>query len=239
MRERVTDVVVLDRSANGREGPWSTFARMHTLRTPKSVTGPDLGIPSLSARAWYEAKFGARAWDKLGKIPRDLWQEYLLWLRETIGISVKNHTEVIDIEPIASDVLSVHLRDVTTGVTLPRLLTRKVVLATGIEGYRALAGAGHDQRGVAARALCAHRRCNRLFAVDWKARRSAGCGRVGLRQCRGRTGARCCFRRSYRAPPGDSGRQSQPLDGICEASCVILPISTMNSNGGSCRCCSI
>lgn len=134
IRERVTDVIVLDRSANGQEGPWSTFARMDTLRTPKSVTGPDLGIPSLTARAWYEAKFGAQAWDKLGKIPRDLWQEYLLWLRETIGISVKNHTEVFDIEPLTSDVLAIHARDVRSGEILPRLLTRKVVLATGIEG---------------------------------------------------------------------------------------------------------
>lgn len=134
MRERVTDVLVLDRSPAGREGPWSTFARMRTLRTPKAVVGPDLGIPSLSARAWYEAKFGAPAWDGLDKIPRHHWQDYLLWLRQTIGIAVRNDTEVFDIEPLTADLLAVHLRDVKDGRTLPRLLARKVVLATGIEG---------------------------------------------------------------------------------------------------------
>src|SRR5271165_4673584 len=65
LRERVTNIRVLDRSHDGREGPWVTFARMHTLRTPKEVTGPELGIPSLSARAWYEAQFGASSWAEL------------------------------------------------------------------------------------------------------------------------------------------------------------------------------
>jgi cation diffusion facilitator CzcD-associated flavoprotein CzcO len=134
MRERVTDVVVLDRSPSGKEGPWSTFARMHTLRTPKAVVGPDLGIPSLSARAWYEAKFGAQAWDQLDKIPRDLWQDYLLWLRQTIGIPVRNETEVFDIEPLADGLLALHVRDARNDAPLPRLLARKIVLATGIEG---------------------------------------------------------------------------------------------------------
>jgi cation diffusion facilitator CzcD-associated flavoprotein CzcO len=134
MRERVLDVIVLDRNPAGQEGPWSTFARMHTLRTPKTVTGPDLGIPSLSPRSWYEARFGAQAWDKLGKIPRDLWLEYLLWVRETVGIAVRNETDVYDIESVAPGVLALHIRSATSGHRLPRLLARKIVLATGIEG---------------------------------------------------------------------------------------------------------
>jgi cation diffusion facilitator CzcD-associated flavoprotein CzcO len=134
LREQVTDVVILDSSPGGQEGPWSKFARMHTLRTPKAVVGPDLGIPSLSARAWYEAKFGAQAWDELDKIPRDLWQDYLLWLRQTIGVIVRNDTEVFDIEPLTADVFAVHMHDTKSGQTLPRLLARKIVLATGIEG---------------------------------------------------------------------------------------------------------
>jgi cation diffusion facilitator CzcD-associated flavoprotein CzcO len=134
MRESVVDIVVLDRSPAGQEGPWVTFARMHTLRTPKTVTGPDLGIPSLSARAWYEAKFGAQAWDRLGKIPREVWHDYLLWLRETIGVAVRNGIEAFDIEPLGADVLAVHVRDAVSGETRPRLLARKVVLATGLDG---------------------------------------------------------------------------------------------------------
>ena len=70
LRERVTNIGLLDRNRDGREGPWATFARMHTLRTPKDVVGPELGIPSLSVRAWYEARFGENAWVGLDKIPR-------------------------------------------------------------------------------------------------------------------------------------------------------------------------
>ncbi len=42
---------ILDRNPAGRAGPWLTFARMDTLRSPKSLPGPALGIPSLAFRA--------------------------------------------------------------------------------------------------------------------------------------------------------------------------------------------
>ena len=64
MRERVTNILVLDRNEPGREGPWITFARMITLRTPKMVTGLDFGMPALTPRAWFEAQWGAEAWDQ-------------------------------------------------------------------------------------------------------------------------------------------------------------------------------
>jgi len=48
MRSRVTNVLVLDKSEEGREGPWLSFARMPTLRSPKFYTGPDLDTPSLT-----------------------------------------------------------------------------------------------------------------------------------------------------------------------------------------------
>lgn len=134
MRERVLDVLVLDRSPAGQEGPWSTYARMHTLRTPKTVNGPDLDVPALSVRSWYEARFGAQAWDELGKIPRDLWHEYLSWVRDTVGIAVRNDIEIFDIAPIAPGIVALQQRSATDGRPLPRLLARKVVLATGIEG---------------------------------------------------------------------------------------------------------
>ena len=63
IREQVNNIVVLDRNAPGQEGPWKTFARMITLRTPKMVSGLDFGNPSLTPRAWYEAQWGAEAWD--------------------------------------------------------------------------------------------------------------------------------------------------------------------------------
>jgi FAD-dependent urate hydroxylase len=131
MREQVTNIRVLDRNPEGREGPWARFARMHTLRTPKAVTGPDLGIPSLSARAWYEARFGKDAWAGLDKIPREIWHDYLLWVRRIVGINVTNDAEVADIEPIAGGLLAVTAH---IGGRQERLITRNVVLATGIEG---------------------------------------------------------------------------------------------------------
>jgi FAD-dependent urate hydroxylase len=131
LRERITNVRVLDRNPEGTEGPWLTFARMHTLRTPKTVTGPDLGIASLSARAWWEARFGEHSWQGLNKIPRELWQAYLLWVRKVAGIDVTNDAEVGDIEPLDDGLFAVHAK---IGGVAETLLARKVVLATGIEG---------------------------------------------------------------------------------------------------------
>jgi len=131
MRERVTNIRVLDRQPFGAEGPWRNFARMHTLRTPKTVSGPDLGIPSLSIQAWYLARYGRAAWDRLGKILREDWHDYLAWLRQTAAIDVTNDAEVTDIEPLSDDALAVHTR---IGGAAERILARNVVLATGIEG---------------------------------------------------------------------------------------------------------
>lgn len=69
LRERITNIQVFDRNQQGLEGPWVTFARIITLRTPKHITGPDYGVASLTPRAWYEAKYGAAAWAGLDKIP--------------------------------------------------------------------------------------------------------------------------------------------------------------------------
>jgi hypothetical protein len=40
-------VLLLDRNPAGHEGPWETFARMAVLRTPKTLVGSELGVPSL------------------------------------------------------------------------------------------------------------------------------------------------------------------------------------------------
>ena len=48
----IRNIRIFDRSPEGFEGPWLTFARMDTLRSPKTLPGPALGIPSLSYRAW-------------------------------------------------------------------------------------------------------------------------------------------------------------------------------------------
>ena len=57
--ERIDNHLVIDRGPAGAEGPWRTFGRMKTLRTWKTVTGPDLGIPGLTYQSWFEAQHGA------------------------------------------------------------------------------------------------------------------------------------------------------------------------------------
>jgi len=89
-REGVTNIRVIDRAARGDEGPWGTYARMLTLRSPKQVGGPELGVPSLSFRAWYEAQHGSAGWQALHKIGRIDWRDYLLWVRDTVGLAVEN-----------------------------------------------------------------------------------------------------------------------------------------------------
>ncbi|MES2711551.1 MAG: FAD-dependent oxidoreductase, partial [Pseudomonadota bacterium] len=41
---------VLDQSPSGREGPWVTYARMETLRSPKHLAGPGGEIAALTFR---------------------------------------------------------------------------------------------------------------------------------------------------------------------------------------------
>jgi cation diffusion facilitator CzcD-associated flavoprotein CzcO len=128
--ERITNIRIVDRNPRGLEGPWRRFARMTELRTPKEVTGIDLGIPSLTPRAWYEAKFGRKAWGRINKIPPKLWREYLDWYRDVLQLPVENETEVTSIEP-AGDLLLAHLHRKGRP---ERAYARKIVLATGWEG---------------------------------------------------------------------------------------------------------
>src|SRR5688572_21979728 len=57
-RKGVGRVEVIDRAAPGETGIWRSIARMHQLRTPKTLAGPELGNPALSFRAWYETLHG-------------------------------------------------------------------------------------------------------------------------------------------------------------------------------------
>lgn len=119
---------VLDRAPAGEEGPWVTFARMETLRSPKALAGPALGLPALTFRAWFQAQFGAAAWERLGKIPRAQWMDYLVWYRRAMGITVENGTEVTLLRPRPDGLLT--LETAGTG----RIIARHVVLATGRDG---------------------------------------------------------------------------------------------------------
>src|ERR1044071_2884214 len=99
LREGVRNLRCVDRAPRGSEGPWTTFARMDILRSPKHLTGPDLGIASLTYRAWHEAKYGTDHWQRLHKLARLDWADYLMWVRETVAIPVENGQEVLSVSP--------------------------------------------------------------------------------------------------------------------------------------------
>jgi FAD-dependent urate hydroxylase len=123
--------IVFDQSPEGFEGPWATTARMETLRSPKQLTGPALGLPALTFRAWFEAQFGSTAWEQLDKIPRMQWMDYLRWYRRVLDLPVRNGHHVTAIVPRADGVVAL---DVTSAQGKQTVLARRVVLATGRDG---------------------------------------------------------------------------------------------------------
>jgi cation diffusion facilitator CzcD-associated flavoprotein CzcO len=127
-RERVSNILVIDESPAGFEGPWDTYARMITLRTPKELNPIDFGIPALSYRAWYEAQHGASGWEAVEKIARGDWMDYLRWYRRALDLPVRNDTRLTLIEPAKDSLHRLHIEN------QPQILTRKVILATGIQG---------------------------------------------------------------------------------------------------------
>ena len=136
LRDRVSNITVFDRRPEGFEGPWNTTARMRTLRTPKHLPGVELGIASLTPRAWFTARYGQDAWDKLDKIPKEDWQDYLLWCRHTLGLPVRNQTEVTSItwEEGLFRVALVEGGEKGLARKSDHVFARYIVLATGVEG---------------------------------------------------------------------------------------------------------
>lgn len=129
-REGVTNIRVFDENPAGQEGPWVSYARMITLRTPKHLTPIDFGIPSLTYRAWWEAQRGAEGWAAVDKIRRQDWMAYLCWYRRALDLPVENAARVTAIVP--EDGL--HRLTVDTAEGSRSVYARKVVLATGIQG---------------------------------------------------------------------------------------------------------
>ena len=127
----VANHIVLDKAPAGREGPWITFARMRTLRSPKQLTGPAMGLPALTFRAYYEARHGRDAWVALEKAPRETWMDYLVWYRRVLDLPVRNEVSVDAIVPRADGLLDVVCRQ---GGQTETMIARHVVLATGRDG---------------------------------------------------------------------------------------------------------
>ena len=139
-REGLRNIRIIDAAARGDEGPWGTFARMLTLRSPKQLTGPDLGVPSLTFRAWYEAQHGTGdistfdaatpGWATLHKIGRVDWRDYLLFVRDAAGIPVENLTRLDSL----TDEDGVAVAQITGPQGTETVRARKLILALGRDG---------------------------------------------------------------------------------------------------------
>ncbi|EJC80832.1 putative flavoprotein involved in K+ transport [Rhizobium leguminosarum bv. trifolii WSM2297] len=127
----VVNHVVLDKAPAGQEGPWVTFARMRTLRSPKQLTGPAMGLPALTFRAYYEARFGREAWVALDRAPRETWMDYLVWYRKVLELPVRNGISVAAILPRDDGMLDLICNGDGRKETI---IARHVVLATGRDG---------------------------------------------------------------------------------------------------------
>lgn len=129
-RAGIANIRIVDRAKQGKEGPWVTYARMETLRSPKTLLGPALGMASLTFRAWYTAQFGEQSWDDLFRIPRPMWMDYLNWYREVMEIPVENGIDVTRVKPRPDGLLELEV----SGGAQPSIITRKLVMATGRDG---------------------------------------------------------------------------------------------------------
>lgn len=126
----ITNIRLYDKSAEGWEGPWLTYARMEVLRSPPELVGPALGFPSLTFRAWFEAQFGAAAWETLHRIPRTQWMDYLVWYRRVTDAPVENGCELTGFDG-GADYVVLSLRDATGE---RKVAARRVILANGRDG---------------------------------------------------------------------------------------------------------
>lgn len=178
-REGLRNFVLLDAAPAGEEGPWRTFARMETLRSPKEIPGPELGIADLTYRAWHEAVFGAESYEAVYKIPTGLWMDYLLWYRAQIDVPIENGVQVSRVEPCEGG-LRLELCGSGDGLT-----TRKLVLATGMDGF----GQAHVPEFIRV-GLPRDRYATCAEDVDFSALagRGAGCGLFRFRLCGGGAG---------------------------------------------------
>ncbi|QTL05728.1 NAD(P)/FAD-dependent oxidoreductase [Aquabacter sp. L1I39] len=168
-RAGVTRTSVIDAAPAGREGVWRNTARMRTLRSAKTLPGPEGGIAPLSFRAWYEAKFGALAYEALVRCGREDWADYVEWFRKTVQVPVRNEVKLLRIEPMIEG-FRVHLSD--HGIETVETV-RKIVLATG------MAGGGRPHMPALLAALPAHLRLHSEQEIDFGALQDKRIGILG------------------------------------------------------------
>jgi cation diffusion facilitator CzcD-associated flavoprotein CzcO len=130
-RAGIGRVSVIDAAADAAQaGVWLNRARMNKLRTPKSLVGPEGGLPVLGFQAWYEARFGAASYREIDRIPRERWADYLAWYREFLDIAIRYATRLVRIEP-ADGHFRLHV-EVNGSARVET--ARKVLLCNGVAG---------------------------------------------------------------------------------------------------------
>ena len=128
----ISDVTVVDSAAESEAGPWTSYARMRTLRTPKDIHWPTWDIPSATPRAWFEARYGHAAWQAITLIPTEDWQAFLEWYRMTLAIAVEFETTVTRI--VGGEGGTPFTVTVSSNGSTRALRADRIVLATGLEG---------------------------------------------------------------------------------------------------------
>ncbi|CAM3592828.1 hypothetical protein CCOS865_04065 [Pseudomonas reidholzensis] len=131
-RAGVARVIVFEANEDPEQfGIWTDTARMRTLRTPKTLAGPDMGVEGLSFRSWFERAFSADAYAALERIDRLSWAKYLSWLRDSTGVVVEYGHRVTAVSLNPS---SVELAVVQADGQHRAIDCRYAVLATGFLG---------------------------------------------------------------------------------------------------------
>lgn len=129
-RAGISRIRLIDAAEPGEQGVWNGHAYMPNLRTPLINPGPELGVPDLSLAAWYDRRHGEGRFAALLKCPTEDWVAYLDWFRDVLDIEVDYRTRLVSVE---SEDDALRLRIVTPDGTRD-LVTRKLVLATGLAG---------------------------------------------------------------------------------------------------------
>lgn len=125
-KREICNIQIFDRAEEGLEGPWSTVARMRTLRSGKDFPGPALDFSILTFQSWYEATH--TDWNDFSKAKTSDWAAYLRWFREVLQLPVLNGWKLLKILPEDKGLKLLFDQE-------REVLCRKVVLATGRDGF--------------------------------------------------------------------------------------------------------
>ncbi|MDB5893918.1 MAG: Nucleoside-diphosphate-sugar epimerase [Rhodoferax sp.] len=166
-RAGIGRVSVLDAAANSADaGVWRSRARMHKLRTPKNLVGPELGLPTLGFQAWFEARHGREAYAAIDRIPRTAWADYLDWFRGFVGVEVRYGTRLVRIEPVTRGPIAYFRLHLDIAGRPAVETARKIILANGMAGNGA-----PFVPGVLEAAMQAGRAAHTADAIDFTALR--------------------------------------------------------------------